>query len=409
MSEEISTETSSYLQFNQPEEIDHTKLCDCILRDAVTLGASDIHIEPRGQMSVIRLRIGGKLRVLEYLQVELHAKISGRFKVMCDIPTFEKGMPVEGRAAGIPGMGNVTLRISIFPLGEGEKIVIRIFDPSARSFDLEELGFSALVRDQFVELLESTGGLILLTGPTGSGKTTAIYAALAWLIQKYGDEISISTIEDPIEIPMEHLSQSQLAVHNGFTYPVALRSLMRQDPQVIMIGEIRDAETAAVAVQASLTGHLVISTIHSGSTAGVFTRMLNMGIEPFLLCSSIIAVLGMRLLPQNCGMCAAPYVPEIGEDSQLSQEILDAAEFRKGLGCNHCDFTGYGTRRGIVEMLVPDRGFREAVMRKEPDHALYQIAIDAGMKTMWEHGIRRAICGEARYEDVVRAITEEVF
>lgn len=409
MSDDFSSETSSYLQLAQPEEIDHTRLVDCILRDSVHAGASDVHIEPRGTVSVIRVRVDGKLRVLEYLPVELHAKVVGRFKVMCDIPTFEKGMPVDGRAASIPGLGNVTLRVSIFPLGEGEKIVIRIFDPGSRTFDLEELGFSAIVRDRFVELLESTGGLILLTGPTGSGKTTAIYAALAWLIEKYGDEISISTIEDPIEIPMERLSQSQLAVHNGFTYPVALRSLMRQDPQVIMIGEIRDADTAAIAVQASLTGHLVISTIHSGSTAGVYTRLLNMGIEPYLLCSSIIAVLGMRLLPQNCGMCAAPYTPEIGPDSQLSQEVLDAAEFHKGLGCNHCDFTGYGARRGIVEMLEPDRNLRDAVMRKEPEHALYQLAIDGGMKTMWEHGIRRAICGESRYEDVLRAVTEELF
>lgn len=408
MSDGFSSETSSYLQFNQPEDVDHTRLCNCILLDAVRMGASDIHIEPRGTTSIIRARVDGKLRVLEYLPIELHAKISGRFKVMCDIPTFEKGMPVDGRAAGIPQLSGVTLRVSIFPLGEGEKIVIRIFDPSARTFDLEELGFSALVRDSFVELLESTGGLILLTGPTGSGKTTAIYAALAWLIQKYGDEMSISTIEDPIEIPMEHLSQSQLAIHDGFTYPVALRSLMRQDPQVIMIGEIRDAETAAIAVQASLTGHLVISTIHSGSTAGVYTRLLNMGIEPFLLCSSIIAVLGMRLLRQNCEMCAAPYEPDIGADSQLPQEILDTAEFRKGLGCNHCDFTGYGARRGIVEMLVPDRSLRDAVMRKEPEPVLHQIAMDAGMKTLWEHGVRRAICGEARYEDVLRAVTEEV-
>ena len=409
MSRALSHETSNYLQFTPVEEVDYGTLCNYILLDAIRMGGSDIHIEPRGSTLVIRVRVDGKLKVLDYLPIQHHAKITGRFKIMCDIPTYEIGMPVDGRASTIPEMGRVTLRVSIFPLDEGEKIVIRVFDPSSRTFDLETLGFTPTVRDQFVNLLERPGGLILLTGPTGSGKTTAIYAALSWLIEQHGDEISISTVEDPIEIPMEHLSQSQLATHKGFTYPVALRSLLRQDPQVIMIGEIRDAETASIAVQASLTGHLVISTIHAGSTTGVYTRLLNMGIEPYLLCSSVICVLGMRLVRLNCSFCAAPYEPEANLIERLPQEVLEAAEFRRGLGCNHCEFGGYEGRKGIVEMLVPNEELRDAVMSKKPESELQQIAVNAGMETLWEHGIRRVLAGECTYEDVMSTVIDDAF
>lgn len=409
MSQAVSQETTNYLQFTPLADVDYGALCNYILLDAIRMGGSDIHIEPRGHTLVIRVRVDGKLRVLDYLPIEHHAKITGRFKVMCDIPTYEKGMPVDGRAATIPEMGRVTLRVSIFPLDEGEKIVIRVFDPSSRTFDLETLGFTPTVRDQFVNLLGRPGGLILLTGPTGSGKTTAIYAALSWLIEQHGDEISISTVEDPIEIPMEHLSQSQLAVHKGFTYPIALRSLLRQDPQVIMIGEIRDADTAMIAVQASLTGHLVISTIHAGSTTGVYTRLLNMGIEPYLLCSSVIGVLGLRLVRRNCSFCAAPYEPETNLVERLPQEILEQADFRRGLGCTHCDFSGYEGRKGIVEMLVPTQEIRDAVMAKKPESEMQRIAIDSGMETLWEHGIRRVLAGESTYEDIMSAVVDDLY
>lgn len=404
----MSYETSNYLQYAGSEEMEFTTLCNYILLDAVRLGASDIHIEPRGATSVIRVRVDGKLSVLEYMPVELHAKVCGVFRVMCNLPGLDKGLPADGRASTNAELGWVTLRISIFPLGEGEKVVIRIFDPASRTLDLDELGFSPMVRDAFMDLLDQRSGLILMTGPTGSGKTTAIYAALQHLIQKHGDAISISTVEDPIEIPMEALSQAQLAVHRGFTYPVALRSLMRQDPDVVVIGEIRDAETASIAVQASLTGHLVISTIHAGNTTGVYTRLLNMGIEPFLLCSSIIGVLALRLIRQNCSLCAAPYEPEGKLYERIPQGILDVAEFHRGLGCNRCDFTGYEARKALVEMLTPSAALREAVMEKRPESVLHRLAVENGMKTLWDHGMQRVICGQTTYEEVVGTITAEL-
>jgi len=182
---------------------------------------------------------------------------------------------------------------------------------------------------------------------------------------------------------------------------------LRQDPQVIMIGEIRDADTAMIAVQASLTGHLVISTIHAGSTTGVYTRLLNMGIEPYLLCSSVIGVLGLRLVRRNCSFCAAPYEPETNLVERLPQEILEQADFRRGLGCTHCDFSGYEGRKGIVEMLVPTQEIRDAVMAKKPESEMQRIAIDSGMETLWEHGIRRVLAGESTYEDIMSAVVDE--
>jgi general secretion pathway protein E len=271
-----------------------------LLMDAVKARASDIHIEPWESTLVVRIRLNGVLTELVHLPLELMEKISGRFKVLANLVTYQTGLPQEGHAPADPELGGVEQRISIFPTVRGEKIVVRIFDPSHRSFDLGSLGFDDDVLQQFLKLITKPSGLILLTGPTGSGKTTAIYSALYTLVQRAGSTISIATVEDPVEFSLPMVAQAQVNLAQEFTYPRALRSLMRQDPQVIMVGEIRDPETAAIAVQAGLTGHLVISTIHSGSTAGVFARLMNMNIEPFLLASSVTGVLGLRLIRKNC-------------------------------------------------------------------------------------------------------------
>ena len=400
-------ETTRYVQSAPPEQLEIGTLCDYILLDSIKAGASDIHIEPWETTLVVRVRVSGKLRVLDHLPLQLADKIIGRYRVMCNMSTYEKGIPQDGRAATSPELGRVTLRVSIFPLIEGEKVVIRIFDPSNRSFDLTRLGFGEDILDKFLDLLRKTSGLLLLTGPTGSGKTTAIYAALNWLLEQHGPAISISTVEDPMEIPMEMVSQSQLDPAKNFTYPIALRSLLRQDPQVIMIGEIRDPDTASIAVQASLTGHLVISTIHSGTTAGVFARLFNMGVEPFLLCSSIIGTLGTRLLRQNCPYCAIPYEPEPQLLDRLPPEVIDEAQFRKGEGCEQCEWSGYMGRKAITELLIPTEKFREAVMEKKPNRVLQQMAVAEGMKTLWHHGLERVVHGETTFEEVISAVSED--
>jgi general secretion pathway protein E len=286
----------------------------------------------------------------------------------------------------------------------GEKIVIRIFDPSNRSFDLGTLGFEGDDLRMFLQLLNRPNGLILLTGPTGSGKTTAIYAALYHLVQRSGPTISISTVEDPVEFNLPMISQAQVNPAKEFTYPIALRSLMRQDPQVIMVGEIRDPETAAIAVQAGLTGHLVISTIHSGSTAGVFARLINMQLEPFLLASSISGVIGLRLIRRTCGFCAQPYEPEPALLRYLPAEALIGAEFRKGTGCAECLFTGFLGRTALTEMLVVDEVLRDAIMLKMPTKALQEVAVRQGMSSLWQAGIQRAISGQTTLDEIMRVV-----
>jgi type II secretory ATPase GspE/PulE/Tfp pilus assembly ATPase PilB-like protein len=375
-----------------------------LVGDAIRSGASDIHIEPWENSLCVRIRLNGVLRELIHLPLELMDKICGRFKVMANLVSYQTGLPQEGHAPADADLGGVELRVSVFPTVRGEKIVVRIFDPTNRSFDLGQLGLENSTLDAFLHLVSRPNGLILLTGPTGSGKTTAMYAALCHLVAKHGTTISISTVEDPVEFSLPMVSQAQVNNAQGFTYPVALRSLMRQDPQVIMVGEIRDAETAAIAVQAGLTGHLVISTIHSGMAAGTFARLINMNIEPFLLASSISGVMGLRLVRLNCPDCSATYQPEPGLMTTLSPEIIGAARFTAGQGCEECLDTGYSGRVAVTEMLLVNDALREAILQKLPTRELGDIAIEQGMQTLWQNGLRRVIKGETTLEEMARVV-----
>jgi type II secretory ATPase GspE/PulE/Tfp pilus assembly ATPase PilB-like protein len=404
-----SNHTTRYVQSATPEQpLEIGTLVNYILLDAVEAGSSDIHIEPWEGTLVVRIRVNGQLRILDYLPQEMADKIFGRIKVMADLPSFEKGVPMDGRAPTPPEFGGVTLRISIMPLIKGEKAVLRIFDPRKRKFDLRQLGFEDSTLDHYLEMLQKPSGLILLNGPTGSGKTTAIYASLYYLTQKHGASISISTVEDPVEAPLAMISQAQLNPAQQFTYPVALRSLLRQDPEVIMIGEIRDPDTASIAVQAGLTGHLVISTIHSGSTAGIYARMINMGMEPFLLCSSVVGVLGVRLVRKNCDYCSVPYAPPENMLQSFSEEILSEAQFRRGDGCDQCGGSGYAGRTAITELLTPSEGLRDAILAKKPTRALMEIAIQDGMRTLYDNGIKRVFGGETTFEEVMSVCSSDM-
>jgi type II secretory ATPase GspE/PulE/Tfp pilus assembly ATPase PilB-like protein len=375
-----------------------------LLMDAIKAGASDIHIEPWESSLAVRIRLNGVLTELVHLPLDLMEKISGRFKVLADLVTYQTGLPQEGHAPADPELGGVEQRISIFPTTRGEKIVVRLFDPSNRSFDLAALGFEEDILEGLVKLASRPNGLMLLTGPTGSGKTTAIYSVLHMLVQKHGPSISIATVEDPVEFNLPMIAQAQVNHAQEFTYPKALRSLMRQDPQVIMVGEIRDPETANIAVQAGLTGHLVISTIHSGSTAGVFARLINMEIEPFLLSSSVSGVLGLRLVRKNCPYCAQPYEPAPGVLRYVPVADRETAEFRKGAGCEQCGETGFAARAALAELLTVDQNFRDAVMQKLPTRTLQEVAITQGMKTMWRRGLHRALAGTTPLEEILRVV-----
>ena len=399
-------QTSHYLQSDYTAEkgIEIGVLVNHILADAITAGASDVHIEPWENTIVVRLRLSGVLTELVHLPLDLMEKISGRFKVMANLISYQTGLPQEGHASGGPELGGVELRISVFPTTRGEKIVTRLFDPRNRSFDLATLGFDEGVQHTWLKLLTRPSGLLLLTGPTGSGKTTAIYSSLHQIVQRTGPAVSISTVEDPVEFNLPMISQAQINPAQEFTYPKALRSLMRQDPQVIMIGEIRDPETANIAVQAGLTGHLVISTIHSGIAAGVFARLINMEIEPFLLASSIIGVLSLRLIRRYCPQCLEVYQPESALLKLVPQEIVSDIQFMRGRGCPHCSGTGFHGRTAVTELLVPNEIFRDAALQRMPTRALQDVAIQQGMQTMWQDGLNRVLKGQTTMEEILRVI-----
>src|SRR6058998_3312802 len=401
-------QTLQYLQSDAAERgIEMGVLVNSIILDAINAKASDIHIEPWENTLVVRIRLNGVLTELVHLPLELMDKISGRFKVMANLITYQTDLPQEGHASAGPELGGVELRISVFPTVRGEKIVVRLFDPSNRSFELSALGFDDETLKTFVGLLTRPSGLLLLTGPTGSGKTTAIYSALYHIVQRHGPAVSISTVEDPVEFNLPMISQSQINPAQDFTYPKALRSLMRQDPQVIMVGEIRDPETAGIAVQAGLTGHLVISTIHSGIAAGVYARLINMDIEPFLLASSIIAVLGIRLVRKNCTFCSQAYQPEPGLLRSLPEEMVANTKFLRGAGCKECLNTGFKGRSAVTELLVVDEVFRDAVLQKMATRSLQQVAIEQGMQTMWQNGLRRVQAGQTTVEEILRVIATD--
>ena len=400
--------TNAYLQ-SLPTllDADISTLVNYIVHDAVKAGASDIHFEPWEESMAVRIRCTGQLIEMVHLPSELKDKIGGRFKVMANLASHISGVPQDGKVNMGPEFNNVQLRVSIFPTVLGEKVVCRIFDPSTRSFDIDKLGLDPETKEKFINLVNKPNGLILLTGPTGSGKTTAIYCALHYLLSKHGTAVAIASVEDPVEVPIPTVSQAQLNPAQDFTFASALRSLMRQDPQIIMVGEIRDPETAGIAVQAGLTGHLVISTVHSGTTAGVFARLINMGIEPFLLSSSILGVMGVRLVRKNCCFCTMPYEPEAALLRSLTAEEIENASFRKGSGCPECKDSGYSGRFSITELLEVGEPVRDAVMEKRATRHIQQIAAEQGMRTLWQNGLARVLAGETTLEEVTRKVSSD--
>jgi type II secretory ATPase GspE/PulE/Tfp pilus assembly ATPase PilB-like protein len=383
-------------------------LVNRMVQDAIRLSASDLHIEPWEKSVVVRARVNGVLLDVAELPLELLDKISARFKVMSNLVTYQSGIPQDGVAMGGPELDDVQLRISIFPTTRGEKIVARLFDPRDRRFDLNTLGFDDATQQGLLRLLKRPGGLMLFTGPVGSGKTSTMYSSLCHIMQRDGTSISISTVEDPVEFNLPMVSQTQINPAQEFTYAVALRSILRQDPQVVMVGEIRDPETAAIAVQAGLTGHLVLSTIHSGVSAGAFTRLINMEIEPFMLASSVLGVMGMRLIRRNCQDCLRPYDPEPSQLKIVPEALLPEAQFRRGTGCDGCHNTGFSGRMPVTELLVVDEPFREAVLKKMPTSALEKIAIQQGMKTILQNGLQRVVDGETSLEEMVRVLAADL-
>jgi type IV pilus assembly protein PilB len=384
------------------EEAPVIKLVNLIIMQAVKDRASDIHIEPEEDRVRIRYRIDGVLHAVQNIPEHLQSALASRIKVMAEMDIAETRNPQDGRIQLKMQNKNLDLRVSSFPTIHGENIVIRILDKSSVLLGLTELGFSDKELSEFEKVIRHPNGIILVTGPTGSGKTTTLYSALSTINSM---DKNIITIEDPVEYELPIIRQTQVNPKAGLTFATGLRSILRQDPDIVMVGEIRDKETAEIAIQASLTGHLVFSTLHTNDAASALTRILDMGIEPFLISSSIVAILAQRLVRVICPKCKEKYTPS----SALIKELqLDkAVEFCRGKGCMKCKNTGFSGRIGIFELLLMREQIKAMVLAKTSANEIKKTAISLGMRSLYEAGIEKVKAGITTMEEVLR-VTEEV-
>ncbi len=373
-----------------------TGVVSLILAEAQAIGASDIHLQPTLEGLLLHWRIDGVLQPAAVLPQSVTPNVIARLKVLADLLTYRTDTPQEGRING--GSGDVEMRLSTFPTLYGEKAVVRLFAASGKYLRLDDLGLPEEIRNALRDLLQATSGAIILSGPAGSGKTTTIYACLRELVASSAGQRSLATLEDPVEMPVSGVSQSQVNPSAGFTLEVGLRSLLRQDPEVITVGEIRDPATAEIAFQASLTGHLVLTTFHAGSATGVIGRLLDMGIEPYLLRSGLLAVICQRLVRKLCA-CA--------KTTQEPRAFLGLPVERASLpvGCPECGSTGYRGRTVLAEMLLLERGeLGMAILGREDVGRLESHAVQAGMVTRWErarHAIEAGITSPAEVRRVL--------
>ncbi len=362
-------------------------LVNRILFEAIQQKSSDIHFQPQQDALLVRIRMDGILVDLEKIPKDIQDEVLARIKVAGRMDIAEKRLPQDGRATVYLGSKSIDLRIASMPSSFGERIVIRLLDKSARLYQLPELGMDSETLSKFRTAITVEHGLILVTGPTGSGKSTTLYAALKELDTTQRNAV---TLEDPIEYQLEGISQTQINLKKGMTFASGLRSVLRQDPDIIMVGEIRDTETAAMAVQASLTGHLVFSTLHTNDAASAITRLLDLGIEPYLVASSLVSVLAQRLVRQLCEKCKQPLdlqAPSLGWRSK---------------GCQSCRNLGYSGRIGIYELLLVDEPIRGLITRSSHASAIREHAVSQGMKLLADSGEEKVLAGLTSHEEVQR-------
>ncbi len=376
------------------EEAPVIRLVDLIIRQAIKERSSDIHIEPFRERISLRYRIDGSLCEIAPPAKNLHAAIISRIKILCKMDIAEKRLPQDGAFMMTMEGRSIDFRVSTIPSIYGEKLVIRILDKSPALLDLARLGFTERSLTAFRDAIRDPYGLVLITGPTGSGKSTTLYAALNEI---NSPKKNILTIEDPVEYRLEGINQVQLKPGIGLTFAAGLRAFMRQDPDIIMVGETRDGETAEICVRAALTGHMVFTTLHTNDAASAITRLVDIGVAPFLLSSTISLVVAQRLLRALCDACKQAYEPvtEIRERFAITQELLYKAK-----GCEKCTNSGYRSRIGVYEVMRMDRDLRDAVARGGSAHELKQLAVKQGMTTLWDEGLVKVREGRTSLEEL---------
>lgn len=397
--EEISIEQLRELS----EEAPVIKLANLIISRSISDGGSDIHIEPAKDYVRVRLRVDGILHEIMRIPKKVQASLISRFKIMAEMDIATKRSPQDGRIGAIIDGRQYDFRVSTLPSVYGEKVVLRILDKSSVSVGLHKLGMLPETLEKFESLISRTYGIILVTGPTGSGKSTTLYSVLTKL---NSGEKNILTIEDPVEYELEGLTQVQINNRAGLTFASGLRTMLRQDPDIAMVGEIRDAETATIATEAALTGHLVLSTLHTNDAPGAMTRLVDMGIEPFLIASSVIGVLAQRLVRVVCPKCKEQYTPPRDAIGRLGIEVDGDAKvtFYRGRGCDYCRGTGYKGRVGVYELMVVNDRIRDLVLQKASAHVIREAAIESGMKTLKDDAVAKILLGQTTLEECLRVI-----
>ncbi|WP_444884974.1 type II secretion system ATPase GspE [Microbulbifer sp. PSTR4-B] len=393
-------ETEDLLE--QEDDAPIVKLINAIFAESLKQGASDIHIETFEKRLIVRFRVDGVLREVLQPRRALAPLLVSRIKVMAKLDIAEKRIPQDGRISLLMAGREVDVRVSTMPSSAGERVVMRLLDKQAGKMDLSKLGMSERDHNVMTELLAHPHGIILVTGPTGSGKTTTLYAGLGSINSR---EKNILTVEDPVEYNLEGVGQTQVNTKADMTFARGLRAILRQDPDVVMIGEIRDLETMQIAIQASLTGHLVLSTLHTNTALGAVTRLMDMGIEPFLLSSSLIGVLAQRLVRVLCPTCKQPHVPDEGERLVLGVAPAEDALIYRPNGCDECNHSGYVGRIGIYELVPLNEIMRQLIHDRASESKLVAEARKLG-PSIRDDGIAKVLAGRTSLEEVMR-VTQE--
>ncbi|MGL5857143.1 MAG: ATPase, T2SS/T4P/T4SS family [Angustibacter sp.] len=399
--DDLSAQADAALSATTTDDAPVVKLVSQVLMDAARLGASDIHLETQRDGLRIRYRVDGMLRDVMTAPKRISPSVVSRVKIMSGLDIAERRVPQDGRSRIMVDGTAVDARVSTLPALHGEKVVVRLLTRSAQVPSLDSLGFEPAQLELFRSALAVPQGLVLITGPTGSGKTNTLYAAIS---ETMTPEKNIVTLEDPVEVQLPGITQVQVHVKSGLTFDAGLRSILRQDPDIVLLGEVRDSETAELALKASLTGHLVLTTLHTNSAVAALTRLVDMGVEPFLVASSLTAAIAQRLVRKPCDACAVGYIPDEDTLALLGlriEDILDATPLR-GTGCPDCGGTGYRGRTAVYEMLTVDTAMRQVLMAGASESAVGAQARAAGMLTLRGAALEKAKRGETTFEEAVR-------